>query len=211
MDADRPPSHSAPHVEYLVLDAGGVIFPSAMPQIVAELAARSGRSEDQFWRFFNTHLHQAFWSGRIDLVEFWTAMTDFAGTAGIPGRSRAAMPVPMLTPLPHVATIREWTTRIPTGILSNQRAEWLLPALDRAELTAQFDPILISSRTGLVKPDPAALAQLTALGVPPEAVLYVDDSGRACDAARALGVTTVAADPAGLWVRTVAARLEIGR
>ncbi len=211
MDAEHPPSRPAPHVEYLVLDAGGVIFPSAMPQVVAELVARSGRSEDQLWRFFNTHLHQAFWSGRIGLGEFWTAMTDFAGTAGMPGRSPAALPVPVLTPLSHIAAICEWTTRVPTGILSNQRAEWLLPALDRAGLTARFDPILISSRTGLVKPDPTALAQLTGLGVPPEAVLYVDDRAGACDAARALGVATVVADPAGLWLEAVAARLGVGR
>jgi len=48
-----------------------------------------------------------------------------------------------------------------------------------------FDPILISSRTGLVKPDPAALAQLTGLGVPPDTVLYVDDRAPARAAARA--------------------------
>jgi FMN phosphatase YigB (HAD superfamily) len=211
MDAERPPSLRSPQVEYLVLDAGGVIVPSAMPQVVADLAARSGRDEDQLWRFFNAHLHEAFWSGRIGLEEFWTAMTGYADVPGIPAPWHAEAPFPVLTPLAHIAAIRAWASRVPTGLLSNQRAEWLLPALARAGLLDVLDPILISSQTGRVKPAPSALAQLTVLGVPPETVLYVDDRAPARKAARALGVTTVDVDPAGTWIRDVAARIAIGR
>lgn len=209
MNTDGLPSPALPQIEYLVLDAGGVIFPSAMPQVIADVARRSRRSEEQLWQFFNTNLHQAFWSGELNLEEFWTTIATFAEVPGIPPGTPAAVPVPVLTPLPHAAAIRGWASLVPMAILSNQRAEWLVPALERAGMAKMFDPILISSRTGLVKPDPAALAQLTGLGVPPDTVLYVDDRAPARAAARALGIAAIAADPDGTWVTVVDARLGI--
>ncbi len=207
MDTDGLLSPASPQIEYLVLDAGGVIFPSAMPQVIAEVARRSRCGEDQLWQFFNAHLYQAFWSGRLDLEGFWTTIAAFAGVPGIGPDGSVTMPVPALTPLPHAAAIREWARRVPMAILSNQRAEWLVPALERSGMASLFDPVLISSETGLVKPDPVALAQLTALGVSPGAVLYVDDRVPALDAARSLGVATIAADADGSWVAAVDARL----
>lgn len=207
-----PPSHAtATHIDRLILDAGGVIFPSALPQVFRDLAADARCDEQRLWTYFNATLFEAFWSGRIDISAFWTEMTAVAGRPGLPGRWQQELTTSMLTPLPWVPTIVAWTDVLPVGILSNQRAEWLEPALMNAGLGDRFDPVLISSRTGLVKPDPRAFAQLLALATPPERILYVDDRPAALAAASALGLATVAADPAGAWVASVSMQLGIGR
>lgn len=113
----------------------------------------------------------------------------------------------LLRPLPHARRVREWARQVPVGVLSNQRAEWVLPALAAAGLVELLEPLVISSRTGLVKPDPRAFAQLTRLGPPPERVLYVDDRPQALRVAAGLGISTLAADPAHAWVDRVGARL----
>jgi FMN phosphatase YigB (HAD superfamily) len=72
-----------------------------------------------------------------------------------------------------------------------------------------LDPLLISSRTGLVKPDPRAFAQLTRLGPPPERVLYVDDRPQALRAAERLGISTLEAHGGDAWIDSVSNRLGL--
>ena len=203
------PSTAAPPVAHLILDLGGVVLPSAIPQVVADLAAQSGTSDQQLWRYFNTHLCAPFWSGRMGLEEFWCALTAYAGVPGRAGRWQTEMTTAMLGPLDHVATVRRWAGVVPVGVLSNQRAEWVLPVLARAGLLDVLDPLLISSLTGLVKPDPRAFAQLMRLGPPPERVLYVDDRPQALRAAARFGFATLAAHRGHAWVDAVSARLGL--
>jgi putative hydrolase of the HAD superfamily len=200
---------SAPPVEHLILDLGGVILPSAMPQVISELAGRSARSEQQLWRFFNTHIFETFWSGRMDIGELDIALSGYAGVPPATSRWSDQTTRSLLRPLPHAGRVREWARRVPVGVLSNQRAEWALPALEAAGLAELLDPLLISSRTGFVKPDPRAFTQLTRLGPPPARVLYVDDRPQALHTAAGLGISTLAADPGHAWVGRVDARLGV--
>jgi len=199
----------SPPIEHLILDIGGVILPSAMPQVVAELSARSPRSERQLWRFFNTRLFAPFWSGRLGLEEFWQTFTAYAGVPAAPARWQTQMTVSMLRPLDHTAVIRTWAGIVPVGVLSNQRVEWVLPVFARAGLIEVLRPLLISSLTGLVKPDPRAFAQLTRLGPPPECVLYVDDRPQALRHAEQHGIATLEADGDAAWVARVSGRLGL--
>jgi len=203
------PSTEAPPVAHLILDLGGVVLPSAMPQVIADLATHSAKSDQQLRRYFNTDLCAPFWSGRMGLEEFWSAFTAYAGVPGGAGRWQTEMTNPMLPPLDHIATVRRWAGVVPVGVLSNQRAEWVLPVLARAGLLGVLDPLLISSLTGLVKPDPRAFAQLTRLGPPPERVLYVDDRPPALRAAERFGMTTLEAYGGQAWIDTVSARLGL--
>jgi FMN phosphatase YigB (HAD superfamily) len=209
MNAAESTSAAAPPVEHLILDIGGVILPSAMPQIVAELAELSGKSEQQLWRFFNTRLFQPFWGGQMGLDEFWTVFTAHANVAGAPGRWQTEMTISMLQPLSDVALVRRWAAVVPVGILSNQRSEWVLPVFEREGLTELFDPLLISSATGLVKPDPRAFDQLAHLGSAPERVLYVDDRPQALRRAEQRGVSTLHAHDDHQWVDWVDERLGL--
>ncbi|HSX32156.1 MAG TPA: HAD family phosphatase [Candidatus Saccharimonadales bacterium] len=82
---------------------------------------------------------------------------------------------------------------ITTGILSN------VFGMGAAHLKAggfydDFDPVLLSSDTGLAKPDVAFYElALTKLGRKPEEVLFIDDQQYALDPAIAIGMHTVLA------------------
>ncbi len=207
MHASLTDTSQSPRVERLILDIGGVILPSAMPQVIAELSARSTKSERQLWRFFNSRLFQPFWSGRMDLDVFWQVFTGYADVPAEPAVWRTQMTASMLRPFDHLAVIRGWAAVVPVGVLSNQRAEWVLPVLARHGLLELLDPLLISSLTGLVKPDPRAFAQLAQLGTSPERVLYVDDQPQALRRAEQHGISTLEAHDAPAWLDQVSRRL----
>jgi putative hydrolase of the HAD superfamily len=175
-----------------------------MPQVIGELAEISGQGERRLWRHFNNHLFQPFWSGRMTIEEFWSRLTDFAGVPGARGRWQTDMTSHILRPLPSLARLRTWAEVVPLGILSNHRAEWVRPALEAHGVMDLFGPVLISSETGLVKPDPDAFRQLAELGPAPQDVLYVDDRPGALRRADWFHIRTMQADDADRWI----ARLE---
>jgi len=196
-------SHADGAVDRLVLDLGGVVLTSAMPQVVAELAERSGRSEQSLWRYFNRTLFRPFWSGAMSLDAFWGDFTVHAGVPGAPGRWRTEGTLERLPLLVPADAVRRWARRVPVGVLSNQRAEWVLPSLRRAGLLEVLDPVFISSVTGLLKPEPAAFEQLTGLGTPAARILYVDDRPQAVATARSLGMSALHAVAGGGWAARV--------
>jgi len=76
-----------------------------------------------------------------------------------------------------------------TGLVSNS---WGVTRYDRAQLAELFDGVVISGELGIRKPD-ARMYQLgaEAIGLPPDACVYVDDLPGNLKPARALGMTTV--------------------
>jgi putative hydrolase of the HAD superfamily len=76
-----------------------------------------------------------------------------------------------------------------TGLLSNS---WRAEDYDRALLEELFDVWVISGEVGMRKPDPAIYALAAErLGLPAEAIVYVDDLPGNLKPARALGMATV--------------------
>jgi epoxide hydrolase-like predicted phosphatase len=76
-----------------------------------------------------------------------------------------------------------------TGLLSNS---WSVDDYDREALAELFDTLVISGEVGLRKPDPAIYALAAErLGLPPEAIAFVDDLPGNLKPARALGMTTI--------------------
>lgn len=195
-------------VAHLVLDIGGVLFAPALPPVLADVAAASGRDIPTVTRYVRDELAEAFWSGRIGIPVFWERLTAHLGIPGHRPPWWDDYAAGRRTPLPAASRVPDWAARVPVGILSNQRHEWALPLLGTAGLQGLLDPVLISSETGRVKPDPAAFRPLTRLGVPADRVLYVDDRTAALDAARSVGLRTLRADPRGTWADAVDAALE---
>jgi putative hydrolase of the HAD superfamily len=77
-----------------------------------------------------------------------------------------------------------------TGLLSNS---WRVEDYDPRLLEELFDSYVISGEVGLRKPDPAIYALAAErMGLPPEAIAYVDDLPGNLKPARALGMTTIA-------------------
>jgi len=75
-----------------------------------------------------------------------------------------------------------------TALLSNS---WGMD-YPREEWDELFDAVVISGEVGMRKPDPAIYAEAARrLGLPPEAIVYVDDLPGNLKPARALGMATV--------------------
>ena len=187
--------------ELLVLDLGGVLFPSAMPGIVADVASDLGVDRERVRRHVDTALLHALWSGEVSIDVFWARIASATGAPLSPARRArwASRVAARMRPLPALRCLPVWSRHVRIGILSNHRAEWARPALARAGVLDLLDPVLISSETGCVKPDADAFAQLARLGVAPSRILYVDDRAAARRGAARVGVRTRAADPAGRW------------
>lgn len=111
----------------------------------------------------------------------------------------------------HIATGYAWldgmdalvaelhTAGVPMHLLSNY-PPWYRLCTDRLELTRYVEPTFVSCNTGVRKPEPEAYwGPCRALGVAPEACLFVDDREKNCAAARAIGM------PAFRFQRDVAA------
>jgi putative hydrolase of the HAD superfamily len=76
-----------------------------------------------------------------------------------------------------------------TGLLSNS---WTVEDYDRGLIDELFDAYVISGEVGLRKPDPAIYSLAAErMGLPPEAIAFVDDLPGNLKPARALGMTTI--------------------
>lgn len=199
-------SHRLP-IAHLVLDIGGVLFPPALPALIADLAAVAGCDAADLERHVRAHLARDLWSGRLDVPTFWADLTRRAGVRDDPTPLLDALAAGRRTPLPAAARVPTWARRVRVGILSNQRHEWAVPLLRVAGWEPLLDPVLISSATGRVKPDPGAFLPLTRLAPCAQGVLYVDDRAAALEVARSLGLRTLLATPDGGWTRAVDAAL----
>lgn len=79
-----------------------------------------------------------------------------------------------------------------TAIVTNAHYEFFDPLVSRANLRRFFDNITISSREGVIKPNPKIFEHtLEKLGVKPEEAIFIDDISRNCDAAKAVGMQAI--------------------
>ncbi|MEI7682759.1 MAG: HAD family phosphatase [Candidatus Saccharibacteria bacterium] len=83
---------------------------------------------------------------------------------------------------------------IKTGILSNVY-QLSADILSKDGYYTNFDPILLSSETGLAKPDPEFYKlAIKRLGVKAEEILFIDDQEKCLPPARSLGMHIIRAD-----------------
>ena len=81
---------------------------------------------------------------------------------------------------------------IPVLGLTNWSAELYPHAPARFEILGLFDHVVVSGEIGAAKPDPAAYrVVIERSGVPPEALVFVDDKQVNVDAAAALGMDAI--------------------
>ncbi|MDZ7785949.1 MAG: HAD family phosphatase [Candidatus Saccharibacteria bacterium] len=79
--------------------------------------------------------------------------------------------------------------RYKTGLITNAHHEFIDPLLKRSHLAKHLDSVVVSSRLGVIKPDPAIFeAALEELGCAPEEVIFMDDLDRHVEAARKVGI-----------------------
>jgi putative hydrolase of the HAD superfamily len=86
--------------------------------------------------------------------------------------------------------VRELRARGAKTALISNCSHSTRPIVDRLEIDAEFDAILLSFEVGMHKPDPAIYREaLRRLGdVSPDRAVFVDDQPAYCDGAAALGI-----------------------
>lgn len=78
---------------------------------------------------------------------------------------------------------------VSVALLSNDAEGLLRPKLKKLNIATLFDPIVISSEIGVMKPEPDAYkAVLSQLGRPPVETIFIDDRPENVEAANALGI-----------------------
>lgn len=181
-----------------------------IPHVLRQIAADSGTALKDIERCYYQQLYFDLWSGALPESEFWAALGRYAGGTTAQAASWQRLFVESLLPLPALQRVAEWSTQVVVIILSNHLPHWLEPLLSRAGVLRHVNRLLISARTGLVKPNPQAFTQaiegFDALG---ESVLVVDDNPANLAAAAELGLVTLLADAEGTWCNTVSELISV--
>ena len=178
----------------VVFDYGEVISRSPSEADRSELLALSGCEAEPFWESYWRH-RDGLDQGSISIPEYW------AIAAGELGTSWSASTVHAL----WVADFRSWWSVEPgtvdlieelhdggtrLAILSNAGFDFSSP-LRRSPMASFFERIFVSAEMDAIKPDPAIYAEVAAeLGIPLDAMVFIDNKAINTDAAANLGVTT---------------------
>ena len=184
----------------VALDAS-VIFADPMWSLFDVVGADAGRSAHAIAAIFHYEFAVNLWSGRLAEQQFWPLFTDRVGLAATPPRWRATM-LDAVEELPGFRTLPGLADRCELWLVANHRHEWLGPILHSTGAVRYLERKFISSRTGLVQPQPATYQHLRRLtsGRP---VLFVGGTAAHAAGAQAAGMSAVAADTAGQWKRAV--------
>lgn len=185
----------------LLLDACGVLVGEPTEPLFQSVALSVGHTTDEIAAVFRHKYRDSLWAGAVSERDFWVSLAGTLGLSDAPSQWRSVIDAAM-GPLPALRRLASWSQAARLVMMSNHRHEWLVPRLDALGATGHFAKILISSRTGLVKPDPTAYLQALA-GAKREATLYVDDKRANIEAAQQLGIHSILADLDGDWMREV--------
>ena len=189
---------NSPRIKLLVLDGQGVVFNRPFPMLIERLALETGQAIHEVWSRWNRELREPFWCGRMSESEMWRRLAGTeVGTKWTERLESFSKPGPAATRLVH------WSRVLPVWMLSNHRADWLLPRLDRFGLRTYFSRVLVSDQMGVVKPDRRAFSAVQQVVAQPNEALFVDDQGPNIASAASLGLTTVHAVPETPWVESV--------
>jgi HAD superfamily hydrolase (TIGR01509 family) len=164
-------------IEVVVLDLGGVVcrfVPDRRLRALAELTRQ--RASDIQAAVWASGLDRRAESGELDHDEAYAAVLGRLGDGLSPGDLRAAWAAAFEPDEDVLALVRSLDR--PVALFSNNGP--ITEDCLRRELVAigdAFDLVLLSWRLGATKPDPDAFVEATSqIGVPAQAVLYVDDS-----------------------------------
>lgn len=85
--------------------------------------------------------------------------------------------------------IADLHSRYKTGLITNAHHEFLDTLLAKSHLDKHLDSIVVSSRIGVMKPNPAIFETCTEqLGVAPNETIFIDDLDQHVAAAQAIGM-----------------------
>ena len=189
-------------IEAVIWDFGGV-FTTSPFEAFARYERERGIPVGAIRKINSTNHESNAWAmferSAIDFAGFDAAFAAEALTLGydIPGRDVVALLAGDFRP-EMIEALRRIKSRFKTGCITNNMPAdaALAVATSRSiysrEIMELFDAVIESSKIGIRKPDPRIyLMMCEALGVAPDACVYLDDLGGNLKPARALGMTTI--------------------
>ncbi|WJH32205.1 HAD-IA family hydrolase [Paenibacillus sp. CC-CFT747] len=177
---------------------------SDLPAFWEGLASAAGMAYGDLRERYQAQVREALWTGKMSEDAFWAWVEQCC-----PSLSRAQgrrLLQEALVPLPALGLLPEWSRYADLHILSNHRAEWLLPLLEPVK--GHLAGVTVSSETGFRKPEPGIYERAARLLKPGFPILFVDDQERNLAEASRLGWETLLADENGAWMGQVGAWLR---
>lgn len=192
-------------IEAVIWDFGGV-FTTSPFEAFRRYEARNDLPTD-FIRGVNavdpdTNAWARFERAQIDAATFDELFLEESTRLGhaVPGRDVLPLLSGEIRPR-MVAALKACKARFKVGCITNNvpgagHGSGMAASADKAaavaEIMAQFDALIESSKAGVRKPDPRIYQMMCdLLGVAPEACVYLDDLGINCKPAAALGMVAI--------------------
>ena len=138
------PAHFAATVadfDVVVLDVHGVLLNRPLHDFLVELGERSCEGGDALLARWRRELRRPFWEGSIDEPTMWNALAPESDPTDLRRELESRF-----APGPLLPAVLESDARI--WLLSNHRADWLLPRLERFGLGGRFERTLVSDQIG---------------------------------------------------------------
>ena len=188
-------------IEAVIWDFGGV-FTTSPFEAFARYERERGLPPDLIRRINGAnHLENAwakFERAELDLPGFDAAFAAEAAALGhhVPGRDVIGLLAGDFRP-EMIEALRRIKTKFKTGCITNnvpanQTGSAEGRSLYAREVMELFDHLIESAKTGIRKPDPRIYEMMCeALGVTPQACVYLDDLGVNLKPARAMGMHTI--------------------
>ena len=188
-------------IEAVIWDFGGVLTTSPF-EAFARFETDRGLPADIIRRTNASNHWENAWAkferAEVDIEAFDQLFAAESRALGAEVRGRDVLPLLSGDLRPEmVEALRRVKTRFKTGCITNNLPANAIGSLGGrslyvAEVMALFDHVIESARIGLRKPDPRIYQMMVeALGVDPEACVYLDDLGVNLKPAREMGMTTI--------------------
>jgi putative hydrolase of the HAD superfamily len=195
-------------VEAAVFDLGGVFLAGGVESVQA-FGERHGLTADA-WRTIRRdlfHDEDGIWSaverGRATFADFTARLRKLALEHGsvvseeearnFMGNTGASATERLRTEIVDAAA--RLHARMPTALLTNNIAEWRRGWRGLIDVDGLFDVVVDSCEVGMRKPEPSIYELTrTKLGLPHDAIFFLDDLGVNLKSARALGWQTLRYD-----------------
>jgi putative hydrolase of the HAD superfamily len=188
-------------IEAVIWDFGGVLTTSPF-EAFARFETERGLPGDIIRRTnASNHLENAwakFERAEVDIEAFDRLFAAESQALGAEVRGRDVLPLLSGDLRPEmVEALRRVAAKFKTGCITNNLPANAIGSLGGrsiyvAEVMALFDHVIESAKIGLRKPDPRIYRMMTeALGVDPEACVYLDDLGVNLKPARDIGMITI--------------------
>ena len=194
-------------IEGVIFDFGGVFTTSPVANF-AKFERENALPEKFIGGIIKKNHHSNAWAqyerSEIDLDDFDHLFAEESREAGFEISGRTLVGLLSLTFHPKMieALIRIKTAGFKTGCITNNLPEFdsksmLAASVQKSEVErifAHFDHVIESSKAGIRKPEPRIYELMcTALALPPEKCIFVDDLGINLKPAKQMGMLTIKA------------------